>query len=108
MADIPEDVESKAGHPAAMKVGGMRIPNRTRKNSEEASVKEPVAEEEEEEVVSKSPKTPSLVMWGQVRDPQKDYPSQAVQHMQNKPTPTHEPSNKPASAKPNVIQQPRK
>ncbi|KAA0201903.1 hypothetical protein HAZT_HAZT005518 [Hyalella azteca] len=95
--------------PSSVKVGGVRIPHRMRKNSEEVAAKETVAveEDETEEVVAKS-KAPQVVMWGQVRDPQKDYPSQAVQHMQQKPTPTNEPHNKPASAKPNVIQQPRK
>lgn len=110
MSSTEDDLESKAGHPAALKVGGMRIPNRTRKNSEEpapAPKPEEEGDEEGEDPVSKSPK-PQIVMWGQVRDQQKDYPSQAVQHLQNKPMPTHEPNTKPASAKPSIIQQPRK
>jgi len=98
-----DELETKAGHPPALKVGGKRIPNRTHKNSEEVSTAPD--ENEEEDELSKSPKQPQLVMWGEVRDQSKDYPTQAIQHMQNKPLPTNEPSNKPVKQN---IQQPRK
>ena len=51
-------------------------------------------------------KAPQLVMWGQVRDPAKDYPSEAIQHMQNKPQPTR--SAAETKPKTHNIQQPRK
>jgi len=105
-----EDIESKTGRAPATKVGGVRqTRHRTTsediKNPPNGDVPEEDQEESEDTSVEKS-KT-KMNLWGADRDPAKDYPSEAVKHMQNKPVPTHAPTTKPASARPNIIQQPR-
>lgn len=104
-----EDLETKAGRAPALKVGGTRIATRNRTTSEEVKPAS-IEDEEEEKEEDQLPKTKeNLVLWGQTRDVKKDYPSQAVQDRQNKPQPTHPPHDtRPATAKPNIIQQPRK
>jgi len=104
-----EDVQLKAGHAPALKVGGARVVTRHKTTSvlEEPRLVESEGEEEEQAKPVKE-KNPQLVMWGQVRDPAKDYPSEAIQHMQHKPAPTRQADTKPNAVRPNNIQQPRK
>lgn len=106
-----EDIEEKTGRTPATKIGGVRQ-SRHRTTSEDVKNPPPEEVEEEdeegdEEEKSLKKKDPKLNLWGGERDPAKDYPSEAIQHMQNKPVPTHAPSTKPASVRPNIIQQPR-
>jgi len=109
-----EEIEAKTGRSPATKVGGVRHANiRHRTVSEEVKNPAPVEEVEDNEEEDDSPekeaksKPKPLIMWGGERDPAKDYPTEAIQHMQNKPVPTHQMPTKPASARPQVIQQPR-
>jgi len=107
-----EDVETKAGRAPALKVGGCRVVTRHRTSSEEVKAPSDPEEdggEEEEGTKAGKEKNPQLVLWGQKRDEARDFPSQAVQERQCKPLPTHPPHDtRPATAKPNIIQQPRK
>jgi len=103
-----QEVELKAGHAPALKVGGARVVTRHKSTSVSEDPRPLEEEVVEDEEATKEPKekAPQLVMWGQVRDPAKDYPSEAIQHMQNKPQPTR--SAAETKPKTHNIQQPRK
>jgi len=107
-----EDIESKTGRSPATKVGGVRQARRRTtsedvKNPPPEEVEEEEEEGDEEEMRVKNKDKAKLNLWGEERDPAKDYPSEAIQHMQNKPVPTHAPSTRPSNVRPNIIQQPR-
>jgi len=108
-----EDIECKTGRTPATKIGGVRQA-RHRTTSEDVKNPPPAEEveeegegEEDEETRIKNKEKAKLNLWGEERDPSKDYPSSAIQHMQNKPVPTKEQGNKPQSVRPNNIHQPR-
>jgi len=123
-----EEIETKLGHPPAMKVGGVRIAQRRRslteekeetpkpqKNGEEEKEKaengEEVKEGEEQSEENGKPVTKSntkagAIVSGVQGNPAKDFPTSAVKHTHEKLVPTHTPPH--TSVKQTVIQQPRK
>jgi len=113
MSSTAEDIEAKTGRAPAVKVGGVRVAARHRTTSEDQKNPPVEVDEEDQQVeeeqgdASGKEKSKPLTIYGTERDPSKDYPTEAIQHMQNKPVPTHQPTTKPASARPNIIQQPR-
>ncbi|KAE8747211.1 hypothetical protein FOCC_FOCC006078 [Frankliniella occidentalis] len=97
----------KAGHPPAVKAGGMRITQH--KSTKEKPEKDVNAEEGDDHInsltASTSPPKTTLVSGAPVRG-NADFPTEAVQHFHNKPQPTHD--ARPTHDKANHIQQPRK
>lgn len=107
-----EEIEVKAGHPPAMKVGGVRIPQRRRSLEDKEGPppkprKESENDQDEETVVAKSPPRPPIMVSGVVAKVERDFPTAAVKHTHEKPVPTHD-GRSLHNAKPPVIQQPRK
>ncbi|XP_045609397.1 death-associated protein 1 homolog [Procambarus clarkii] len=109
-----EEIEVKAGHPPAMKVGGVRIPQRRRSAEEKEGTppkprkdSENDEEDDEEQLVAKSPPRAPIVVSGVVGKVDRDFPTAAVKHTHEKPVPTHE-VRTAHNTKPPVIQQPRK
>lgn len=82
----------KAGHPPAVKAGGMRIVQH--KKEAEKPEQPTMTHEEEEEFGSSPPKSDkhhsSAVVSGAVTKGDKDFPAQAVKAYHDKPQPTHE------------------
>ncbi|XP_014674929.1 PREDICTED: death-associated protein 1-like [Priapulus caudatus] len=107
MADEAGDaIDLKAGHPPAVKAGGMRI---TQHKTPQESVKktEKMSEEDKEEFPEPSPpKAQTVVVAGAMSRGNKDFPPEAVKAMHEKPMPTHD--TRPAHQPSKVIQQPRK
>lgn len=102
-----EDTSLKAGHPPAVKAGGMRITQH--KPAKEKTEKDANSEEGDDHInslmASSSPPKTTMVSGAPVRG-NADFPTEAVQHFHNKPLPTHD--ARPAHDRPNMIQQPRK
>lgn len=101
-----EEVEYKAGHAPAMKVGGVRHPPR-RKSNEERPRKDS-EKNDVDQIFARSPLKPQPPA---VAPPpvnmEKDFPVAAVKHTHEKPVPTHSAHNyKNPGA--HIIQQPRK
>ncbi|XP_013774369.1 death-associated protein 1-like [Limulus polyphemus] len=110
MSSTEENQELKAGHPPAVKVGGMRItqhkPSIHEKLAEPPKKEEEEEEEEEEAQVSKSPPKQQLMISGALARGDSDFPPEAVRAFHEKPTPSKD--NRNISNKPAVIHQPRK
>ncbi|KAG7160986.1 death-associated protein 1-like [Homarus americanus] len=107
-----EEIEAKAGHPPAMKVGGVRIPQRRRSAEEKEGTppkprKDSEDGEEDETLVAKSPPRAPVVVSGVVGKVERDFPTAAVKHTHEKPVPTHD-ERAGYNTKPPFIQQPRK
>jgi len=106
MPSSPDDAALKAGHPPAVRAGGMRI---SQHKSSLSGPSEPASHSDDETVVSTSPpKNIKQIINGVVAKGDADFPTEAVKAFhENKPMPSHDyranPSNKPL-----VIQQPRK
>ncbi|CAG5116799.1 unnamed protein product [Candidula unifasciata] len=87
----------KAGHPPAVKVGGMRVV----KHKKESEKSEPatMTPEEEAEYGSSPPKADkhhqSVVVSGAVTKGDKDFTTQAVKSFHEKPAPTHDVKPRP-------------
>ncbi|KAG8224542.1 hypothetical protein J437_LFUL002146 [Ladona fulva] len=104
----PEESQLKAGHPPAVKAGGMRITQHKSPKDESKETK-PCKEEEMDPTtslkVSSSPPKTVTVSGAPVRG-NADFPVEAVQAFHDKPRPTHDVhSHHP---KPGHIHQPRK
>lgn len=101
-----EEVEIKGGHPPAVKVGGVRITQKTK--LEDGVPAKPRKNSENGEDEFKSPlKAPVMIQTQVMGKPERDFPVAAVKHTHDKPVPTHD--TRPAHmSKPSVIQQPRK
>lgn len=83
------EVEMKAGHPPAVKAGGMRVA-RT-KTSSESKDKPEMTKEEIEEFGTSPPKADKQVMVsGALAKEDKAFPPEAVKHYHEKPLPTKE------------------
>lgn len=98
--------ELKAGHPPAVKAGGMRITQHKPPKEEKPKESKDKSSDEEEVVASgTSPKTPPLVISGAVVKGDAEFTAEAVQAFHNKPAPSVERRH---SGGHKVIQQPRK
>ncbi|BES99813.1 death-associated protein [Nesidiocoris tenuis] len=94
--------ELKAGHPPAVKAGGMRITQHKSPKSTEVKLND-------EEIINplKPPQASekAISISGAPSHGNRDFPAEAVQSFHQKPQPSHE---QPHTAKPMNIQQPRK
>ncbi|XP_015912458.1 death-associated protein 1 [Parasteatoda tepidariorum] len=108
MSSSEETTELKAGHPPAVKAGGMRITQHKVHTHEKPVETKKVdgEEEEEEEVVTPSPPKQQIVISGAIAKGDADFPAEAIQAFHNKPMPAHD--FRPANSRPNIIHQPRK
>ncbi|GLH11366.1 hypothetical protein R5R35_001476 [Gryllus longicercus] len=100
--------ELKAGHPPAVKAGGMRITqHKGPRDEKEAKTPKEVPENDTSTLkVSTSPPKSLTISGAPVRG-HADFPTEAVQSFHEKPVPTHD--ARPAHvSKPNIIHQPRK
>ncbi|KAJ8672510.1 hypothetical protein QAD02_003769 [Eretmocerus hayati] len=103
MSSPSEESKLKAGHPPAVKAGGMRITQHKNpdKDREIKALKDP-----EEPKPSTSPPKSIIVSGAQTKG-NADFPPEAVQHFHDKPMPTHD--ARPAhNSRPITINQPRK
>lgn len=99
----PDETTLKAGHPPAVKAGGMRITQH--KNPDKEREIKPVKDPEEVKPSTSPPK--AMIISGVQTKGHADFPPEAVQHYHEKPIPTHD--ARPAySSRPIIIQQPRK
>ncbi|XP_038073208.1 death-associated protein 1-like [Patiria miniata] len=105
MGDVDEK-ELKAGHPPAVKAGGMRIKQTGKQPHEKPQEMTP--EEEEEYGPATSPPKPDVQMLisGAPSRGNKDFPPEAVRAFHNKPMPAHQKS--PQVKQMHNVQQPRK
>lgn len=105
-----EDVELKAGHPPAVKAGGMRVARTHHSSTGDSAAKpDPAEQEEYAEPVPKDDKQ-NIIVSGAVAKGDQDFPPEAIKHYHEKPMPTN--VNKHAGKHPNQqlnmkIQQPR-
>ncbi|KAK3082753.1 hypothetical protein FSP39_004363 [Pinctada imbricata] len=86
-----EDTEVKAGHPPAVKAGGMRIVQHKHEKGEPA----PAQTKEEQEEFGPEPPKPdthhqNLVISGAVTKGDKDFKAEAIKAYHDKPLPTHD------------------
>ncbi|XP_047119577.1 death-associated protein 1 [Schistocerca piceifrons] len=106
-----EESELKAGHPPAVKAGGMRITQHKspKEEKETKSTKDKDFSESEGNSALKVSTSPpkSLTISGAPVRGHADFPTEAVQSFHEKPVPTHDPRHTPSN-KPNIIHQPRK
>ncbi|XP_062518420.1 death-associated protein 1 homolog [Corticium candelabrum] len=101
--------ELKAGHPPAVKAGGMRI-TQTR-HPQQSDVSPPMTAEEKEEFPEEKVETEAVVVAGYHTKGNKDFTEAAVKVAHNKPAPQHDkrPVAKGANRQTGVhIHQPRK
>jgi len=99
-----EECKLKAGHPPAVKAGGMRI---TQHKSPKEEQPKPSKQDAEEGKTSTSPPKIVTIVSGAVAKGNADFPPEAVQHFHEKPQPTHQ-NRSVHCTRPIVIQQPRK
>ncbi|KAK1160258.1 death-associated protein 1-like [Acipenser oxyrinchus oxyrinchus] len=84
MSSPPKDKsETKAGHPAAVKAGGMRIVQKHHLGGDQNHAKD----KDSKELESSSPPKPILVISGAVTQGDKDFPPAASQVAHLKPQP---------------------
>ena len=106
----PGKGELKAGHPPAVKAGGMRVPSK--RSPADISVGAEAAEEVPADIVEEVVSAPldggPLIISGVTAKGNKDFPKEAIQAYHEKPQPSHDkrpPASKGASAR-HTIQQP--
>jgi hypothetical protein len=105
------DQELKAGHPPAVKAGGMRI--KQSKHTQHAEAPAPMTAEEKEEYPEEKVETEAVVVAGYHTKGHKDFTEDAVRVAHTKPEPQHDkrPISKGANQHRQIgmhIQQPRK
>ncbi|XP_034949387.1 death-associated protein 1 [Chelonus insularis] len=94
----------KAGHPPAVKAGGMRITQHKTAREEREQFK--LTKTSTDAKLSTSPPKTVMISGAPTRG-NADFPPEAVQHFHEKPVPTHD-LRSANSSRPVVIQQPRK
>ncbi|XP_048776231.1 death-associated protein 1-like [Ostrea edulis] len=107
MSDTQEESDLLAGHPPAVKAGGMRIVQHKHEKADSSQSREEKQEQAEEfgTVDVKADKHhQSILLSGAVTKGDKDFPVEAVKSYHDKPLPTHD--NRPPT-KHHSIQQPR-
>lgn len=93
MPEAEEDPNLKAGHPPAVKAGGMRVVQHKRHASGDKPEEKPSQEDIEE--FGTSPPKPDkhhqqMIVSGAVTKGDRDFPPEAVKVMHEKPVPKHE------------------
>lgn len=108
-AAAASESELKAGHPPAVKVGGMRVVQHCKKDGAEKSEAPAMTAEEEAEYGASPPKTDkhnqAQLVSGAVTKGDKDFSAQALKSFHEKPQPQHD-KPRPVQA-PHNIHQPR-
>lgn len=103
-----DEVELKAGHPPAVKAGGMRV-SRTRQTSTGEAAKPADVDKEEQEEYEEAPTKEdkaNLVVSGALAKGDQDFPPEAIKSFHEKPVPNK--VNRPANPQQkHNIQQPR-
>jgi len=105
----PSECPLKAGHPPAVKAGGMRISQH--KPEREVAGTPPQSDPSDEQEISVSPPKNQVkqIINGVVAKGDADFPTEAVKVFhENKPMPTHEYRSAGNHAKPMMIHQPKK
>jgi ABC-type phosphate/phosphonate transport system substrate-binding protein len=83
------EVEMKAGHPPAVKAGGMRVARTRQTSTGEGKEKPEMTKEEIEEFGTSPPKTEKQVMVsGALAKEEKAFPPEAVKQYHEKPLPS--------------------
>ncbi|KAJ8277714.1 hypothetical protein GJAV_G00078940 [Gymnothorax javanicus] len=98
-----EKIETKAGHPPAVKAGGMRIVRKHQGSTEVAHEKDKDSEEYE----SCSPPKPTVIVSGVITKGDKDFTPAAAQVAHQKPQPSVEKLHQGSQCN-HHIHQPRK
>ncbi|BFZ15342.1 hypothetical protein BsWGS_18381 [Bradybaena similaris] len=97
-AEIAATADLKAGHPPAVKVGGMRVVQH--KKEGDKTEMPTMTPEEEAEFGTSLPAIDrhhqSLIISGAVTKGDKDFTTQAVKSFHEKPIPTHDTRSRPA------------
>ena len=110
MSSPEETTNLKAGHPPAVKVGGMRITQHKTEKPKEEKETRPVEEDAEQEagpvVPEVTQKNQNIVISGAITRGDADFPPEAIKAFHEKPVPSHD--YRPAPPKNHTIQQPRK
>ena len=108
MSSPGQETVLKAGHPPAVKAGGMRITqhNPTHEKPAAPERKDSNSEEEEQETPVSTTPPKQVMISGAPSRGDADFPPAAVQSFHSKPEPAHE--YRAASSKPQIIHQPRK
>ncbi|XP_005093178.1 death-associated protein 1 [Aplysia californica] len=100
--------ELKGGHAPAVKVGGMRVVQHKKEGEKQEPTQ--MTAEEEAEFGASPPKTDkhhqSMLVSGAVTKGDKDFTTQAVKSIHEKPVPTHDPKPRP-NQNTHQIHQPR-
>lgn len=100
MSSGDADIKTVAGHPKARTIDGMRV--------SDGSTDLTKIETESSSTVLQTGKGDELVISGAPANEKKDYPTDALKHMQNKPTPKNEPKHVQNNSQQNRnIHQPR-
>jgi len=98
-----EDPVLKAGHPPAVKAGGMRVARHRQSSTGDKTDKTEMTKEEQEEYGSSPPKVDKQVLVsGAVAKEDKAYPPEAVKHFHEHPLPSKE--MRPVQHKHNINQ----
>ncbi|XP_068752370.1 death-associated protein 1 homolog [Montipora capricornis] len=105
-----KDKELKAGHPPAVKAGGMRITSRHHQSQHPVPTPEEKAEEEEFAEPKEKPSDQKIIVSGVVTKGNADFKAEAIKVAHEKPVPQHDKRPPgPAGKGPGThIQQPRK
>merc|ERR1711868_253420 len=90
MSSAEAEISTVAGHPKAQTVGGMRVVGKT-PHETKPTVTEP--DEGATGGAVQTQKSDQLIIAGAPVDEKKDYPTEALKHMQQKPLPTKEPKH---------------
>jgi hypothetical protein len=97
-AEVPPEADLKAGHPPAVKAGGMRVVQH-KKEGDKSDVPT-MTPEEEAEFGSSPPKVDkhhqSLLISGALTKGDKDFTTQAVKSFHEKPHPIHDSRPRPS------------
>lgn len=91
MVSLPTDVETKAGHPPAVKAGGMRVSRPRQLSTGESKEKNDMTKEEIEEYgVNPSKESKEALVSGVRISEEKAFPADALRQYHMKPLPSHE------------------
>lgn len=111
MSAAEVEAELKAGHPPAVKAGGMRI-TQSGKTPEKPAAGGDKASKEDDDYVEEPPPPKadpaSLLISGAPSRGNKDFPPEAVKSYHEKPLPTHSKPSAGHKPSPHMLNQPRK